>query len=124
MKKIIIILALVIAGAAYYYGAGTYKGEIEKTAPKIMQAEKMEKSLEKICDDIKHICKIVGKQKPKKIYIYTIPPECSQYKSCKEILCKKFGADVQVFAVNDPKKYDPAKKSEKAKKGRPAIYLE
>ena len=32
--------------------------------------------------------------------------------------------DVQVFAVNDKKKYDPENKSKKAKPGKPAIYLE
>ena len=42
MKKIIIILALIIAALAYYYGVGAYKGEIETTVsePVVMEKEK------------------------------------------------------------------------------------
>jgi len=88
------------------------------------QAEESAELLEKTVSDINHICKIVGTTNPKKICIYTLPLECNQYKSCKEILHKRFGADVSVFAVNDPHKYDPAEKAKKAKPKRPAIYLE
>jgi len=66
----------------------------------------------------------VGKKNPKKVCIYTIPPECNQYEGCKDFLKKKFGADVAIFAINDPKKFDPQGKAKKAKPGRPAIYLE
>ncbi|MBT3941089.1 hypothetical protein HOF46_03620, partial [Candidatus Woesearchaeota archaeon] len=88
------------------------------------KAEEFEELMQKTSDDIQHICKIVGTKNPKKVCIYTIPPECAQYNSCKAVLHKKFGADVSVFAVNDRKKYDPYNKATKAKKGRPAIYLE
>ena len=89
-----------------------------------LKAEEIQNLLEKTAEDIQHICKIVGKKNPKKVCIYTIPIECKQYGACKEYLHKKFGADVSVFAVNDPKKYDPYNKATKAKPKRPAIYLE
>jgi leucyl-tRNA synthetase len=89
-----------------------------------LKAEEIQELLEKTAEDVQHICKIVGKKNPKKVCIYTIPIECKQYGACKEYLHKKFGADVSVFAVNDPKKYDPYNKAGKAKPKRPAIYLE
>jgi leucyl-tRNA synthetase len=89
-----------------------------------LKAEEIQNLLEKTAEDIQHICKIVGKKNPKKVCIYTIPMECKQYGACKDYLHKKFGADVSVFAVNDPKKYDPYNKATKAKPKRPAIYLE
>jgi leucyl-tRNA synthetase len=89
-----------------------------------LKAEEIQELLEKTAEDVQHICKIVGKKNPKKVCIYTIPVECKQYGACKEYLHKKFGADISVFAVNDPKKYDPYNKASKAKPKRPAIYLE
>jgi hypothetical protein len=40
------------------------------------------------------------------------------------ILEKEFNAKVQVFAVNDSKRYDPEGKAGKAKPGKPGIYIE
>jgi hypothetical protein len=39
-------------------------------------------------------------------------------------LRKRLGIEVNVFAVNDKNKYDPASKSSKAKPGKPGIYVE
>jgi leucyl-tRNA synthetase len=88
------------------------------------KVEKTEELLDKTAEDIQHICKIVGKDTIKKICLYVIPPECKQYENCAEFLIKKFKANISVFAVNDPKKFDPQGKAKKAKPGRPAIYLE
>lgn len=45
MKKIIIILALVAAGGAYYYGANTYKGEMEMPVPIVNASGAVEKEI-------------------------------------------------------------------------------
>ena len=44
-----------------------------------------------------------------------MPNEVNMYKDVEGI---------NVFAVNDKKKYDPENKSKKAKPGKPGIYLE
>ena len=50
--------------------------------------------------------------------------ELENYVSNLDSIKKKVGVDVEVFAVNDKKKYDPENKGKKAKPGKPAIYLE
>ena len=57
----------------------------------------------------------------KKIFLYIIPNELSFY-NAKEIAVR-VGKEVQVFAVNDKKKYDPTEKSAKARPGKPAIFI-
>ena len=84
-----------------------------------------EESFEKTVSDIQNILRIIkekdGKD-AKHIYLYTIPPEVKNFD--KEILSKRLGIDVSIFAVNDSKKYDPSSKATKAKPGKPAIYVE
>jgi len=87
------------------------------------KAEKEVEAIDKTIADVFHIIKIVGK-KPKKIFLYVIPPELESYKKMKKELAEEFNAKVEVFAVNDPKKYDPENKAGKAKPGKPGIYLE
>jgi len=58
----------------------------------------------------------------KKIYLYVMPFEISQVN--KEKIAKEVGKQVEVFAVNDAKKYDPENKAKKAIPGKPGIYLE
>src|SRR3989344_5353920 len=87
------------------------------------EIEQQEKSLEKTMEDVRHILKIVGKP-AKKIYIYAIPKEVEVYKEMSGELKKEFSAEVNVFAVNNPKKYDPEGKAGKAKPGKPGILVE
>jgi len=70
--------------------------------------------VEKLNLNIKNLKKTFGKEKSK-VYVYVLPNEFELYKDIK---------NVQVFAVNDKSKYDPKNKSNKAKPGRPGIYLE
>ncbi len=58
----------------------------------------------------------------KKAYIYVLPFELA--KMNKNQISKELGKDIEVFAVNDPKKFDPENKSKKALPGKPGIYLE
>jgi leucyl-tRNA synthetase len=73
-----------------------------------------EKFVEKLKEDITNIKKILAK-KDAKVYVYVLPNELEIYQDMK---------DVQVYAVNDKKKYDPENKSKKVKPNRPGIYLE
>ena len=92
--------------------------------------EKQEKAVEKLMEDINHIKEITGQiahhgRTPKdfgkkslqgaKIYVYVLPNELDLYSEVEGI---------EIFAVNDKKKYDPEGKSKKVKPGRPGIYLE
>ena len=85
-------------------------------------AERATEAVDKTLTDIFHILKITGK-KPKKIFIYTIPPELKTYKNMEKQLAQEFKSEVRVFASNDPRKQDPENKSSKAKPGKPGIYI-
>jgi leucyl-tRNA synthetase len=87
--------------------------------------ETAEKSLEKTVADILNVLKIIKEKQGlegKKVYLYVIPNELDNYNS--EILTKRVGKEVNVYAVNDKKKYDPQGKSGKTKPGKPGIYIE
>jgi leucyl-tRNA synthetase len=86
--------------------------------------EKTEQEKEKTVQDVRNILKIVNKPQPKAIYLYVIPPELKKLADLAPILEKEFNAKVQVFAVNDSKRYDPEGKASKAKPGKPGIYIE
>ncbi len=79
--------------------------------------EKEDKAIEKLKDDIHNIKRIMESkgEKKEKVYVYVLPNELGLYKNTE---------GVEVFAVNDKKKYDPEKKAGKARPGKPAIYLE
>ncbi|MBI2632756.1 leucine--tRNA ligase [Candidatus Pacearchaeota archaeon] len=87
--------------------------------------DEQEKAFKKTVDDIFNVLKIVKEKKGKesiKVYLYVLPNENEGYNS--EMLSKRIGKEVIVFAVNDKKKYDPEGKAGKAKPGKPGIYAE
>lgn len=87
--------------------------------------DKIEKSNEQAITDIQNIIKILKEKQNKnveKIYIYVIPNELNYY-SEKEI-SERINKKVKIFVVNDKNKYDPENKAQKARPGKPAIYLE
>jgi len=87
------------------------------------KAEESEKAIEKFLEDIKNIMKIVEK-KPEKAYIYLIPKDLELFKEASEFLSKELNLTIKIFAVNDKDRYDPQSKAQKAKPGKPAIYVE
>lgn len=87
--------------------------------------EKVESNVEKGVSDILNVLKIVKEKNgigAESVYIYAIPNELKNYS--EEVLSKKVGKKVKVFAVNDKNKYDPESKSGKAKPGKPGIFVE
>ena len=90
-----------------------------------MNLEKSEEAVEKTIEDILNILKIIKEKQGKdaeNVYLYAIPNEFENYNS--EVLSRRIGKEVKVFAVNDRSKYDPENKSSKAKPNRPAIFVE
>jgi leucyl-tRNA synthetase len=85
--------------------------------------EKQEQDIDNLIRDINNILGIV-KTKPKKAMIYVISNEKNNYIRHISGIKKRTGLDIEVYAVNDKKSYDPENKSRKAKPGKPAIYLE
>ena len=85
--------------------------------------EKQEQEVKKLIEDINRIVKLL-KKKSKKVFVYTLPNEKQIYQENSGEIKKRTGVDVEVYAVNDKKKYDPENKSKKVKPGRPGIYLE
>jgi len=86
--------------------------------------ELAEKAVEQLSKDLVNLLNLV-KQKGtvvKKAFVYALPQEKELYNA--EILEKKAGVPVKVYAVNDKDKHDPQQKSGKAKPGKPGIYLE
>jgi len=75
----------------------------------------------KIIEDVKIILEKTG-DKSKKAYIYVMPFEIGKVDVRK--IEKGIGKKVEVFAVSNSKKYDPAGKAKKARPGKAGIYLE
>lgn len=87
--------------------------------------EESEKAVEKSFEDILNVLKIVQEkqgEEAKKVYLYVLPNEKEEYD--EELLSRRVGREVRVFAVNEKKKYDPQGKAGKAKLGKPGIYVE
>ena len=72
---------------------------------------------------INHIKEVISKVSSpfNKIFIYIMPFELSKINTKK--IKESFKQELEIFAVNDQKKYDPEKKSKKAIPGRPGVYL-
>jgi leucyl-tRNA synthetase len=86
--------------------------------------EESEKTIQKTMSDINQILHITNKKSAKNIYIYVIPPELKKYKEAESFLSNIFNTNIQIFASNDSKKIDPEGKANKAKPGKPGIYIE
>jgi leucyl-tRNA synthetase len=86
--------------------------------------EFIERSLENTISDILNVLNII-KEKGKEastVYLYIIPKDLENFN--EEEISKRVHKEVKVFLVNDPKKHDPENKSQKAKPGKPGIYVE
>ena len=57
-----------------------------------------------------------------KVYLYVLPNEKEGYNG--EVIGRRVGKEVKIFAVNDKNKHDPEGKAGKAKPGKPGIYVE
>ena len=89
--------------------------------------EMQDKAIEKLVEDINNIMKIIKEKENKeasKAYVYAVPPEKKMYSENLEVIARKTGLKVFVYAVNDKDKVDPENKAGKARAGKPAIYLE
>ncbi len=89
------------------------------------EIEKQEEIVEKTISDINNIIKLVKEKKsiiPNKIYLYTLPYELNIYN--QHYLEKKLNLQIKIFTVNDKNKFDPENKSQKARPGKPGIYVE
>jgi len=89
--------------------------------------ENQERQIEQTIDDIKNVMGIIKEKQnkeSKRVFIYTIPKEFELYKDSKNFISSNINAEVNIYSNNDKNKYDPLEKSNKAKFGRPSIYLE
>jgi leucyl-tRNA synthetase len=89
--------------------------------------EQEAKGVEKLADDINNVLKIIKEKQGKegeRVYVYVLPKELEAYKQGQEMIEKKTGKKIEIYAVNDSKKHDPEGKAGKAKPGKPAIYVE
>ncbi|MCX8202313.1 MAG: leucine--tRNA ligase [Candidatus Micrarchaeota archaeon] len=91
-----------------------------------LQYEKEEQMAKNLAADINNVAKLIkGKgAKIKKAYVYCLPNEKQGYMDNLEMVKRSIEMDIQVYAVNEKEKYDPQNKAQKAKPGKPAIYLE
>ncbi len=89
----------------------------------VKKSAKKEDINNKIIENIKQtVEKIISNQKVNKIYLYVMPFEINQIDKNK--IEKVFGKETQIFAVNDPEKYDPENRSKKAVPGKPGVFAE
>ena len=90
-----------------------------------LKLEKQEESFEKTISDVLNILRIIKEKNGKdgdKVYLYVLPNELDIYN--EENLSRRINKKVKVFVVNDKNKYDPGGKSNKAKPGRPGVFVE
>ena len=90
------------------------------------EIEEQEEQVEKLISDILNIVNIV-KEKGKKVskaFVYILPKELENYAGSLNEIQKRTNLQIKIFAVNDKNKHDPENKAQKAKPGKPAIYLE
>ncbi|MDD5133131.1 MAG: class I tRNA ligase family protein [Candidatus Nanoarchaeia archaeon] len=99
------------------------KADLKKINEKFEQEDKL---IDNLTEDINNVVRIIKEKgnEPKKVFIYTIPKEKEIYSNEIESIKLRTTLDVEVFAVNDPKKHDPQNKAIKSKPGKPALYLE
>jgi len=86
----------------------------------VKEKKKQENLNEKIVEQLKSIIEKFPNKK--NVYLYVLPFEISRIN--ENLIEKKVGRKTKVFAVNDPKKFDPENKSKKALPGKPGVYLE
>jgi len=88
--------------------------------------EEEEKAIEKLIEDISNVARIVSLKgaKPKKVFIYCIPPEKQFLSEGVGEISARTGLEAKIFAVNEKEKYDPENKAGKAKPSKPALFLE
>ena len=86
--------------------------------------DKKDRAVDRVVSDILNVLKILKERgnEGEKIYLYVLPSEKEIYSS--EELTKRVGKEFEVFSVNDKNKYDPEKKSSKARPGKPGIFVE
>ncbi len=95
--------------------------KVDKT--KLNKKETKENLNDKISNYVSlYLNKVEEKQKVNKIYLYVMPFEISSIDVKK--ISKTLKKNVEIFATNDSKKYDPENKSKKAIPGMPGIYFE
>src|SRR3989344_4053561 len=86
--------------------------------------EKEEEIINKTIEDINNIKKLSNINNPK-TYLYVIPKELKLFNDKINLIKESSSSrNVNVYVVNDSKRYDPKNKASKAKLGRPSIYLE
>jgi len=106
-----------IKGKGFVSLASWPKADEKKIDDKFEREDEMN---DKVISDILNILKIV--KKGKKVYVYVLPKELELYD--QKLINKRVERSVEIFAVNDKKKYDPENKSKRAKPGSPGIYVE
>ena len=87
--------------------------------------EQLEKAVDKTASDILNVLKIIKEKQGReanKVYLYVLPNEKEGYNG--EVIGRRVGKEVKIFAVNDKNKHDPEGKAGKAKPGKPGIYVE
>jgi leucyl-tRNA synthetase len=101
----------------------TFISLAEWPKPEKIEEKKLKEDLnEKIIANVSEIIsRINKKQLIEKIYIYVMPFEINQIK--KDKIEKALGRPTEIFAVNNPEKFDPENRAKKAIPGRPGVYL-
>ncbi len=94
--------------------------QVEKINKKIMQ---LEDTYKKTREDIKQVAKLAKADNHLCLYFAT-DEELEYFRASMENLKKLGFKKISVFKSTDPKAYDPQDKAERAKFGRPGIFIE
>ncbi|MEM7821361.1 MAG: leucine--tRNA ligase [Candidatus Aenigmatarchaeota archaeon] len=97
-----------------------------KYNPKEFKKEvvELEEILKKFLQDLNEIIKLKGKKRSAYLYFST-KKELEYFREAVDFIKKKFEFEkLKLFISSDPKRYDPENRAERAKYGKPGIYLE
>lgn len=84
------------------------------------RAKKTAKFAAQIVEEINRM----GRERKEKLLLIETLDEVAVLKEAEGFLRRELSAEIQVYAEDDPKRYDPKKRAQLAKPFRPAIYIE
>jgi leucyl-tRNA synthetase len=100
------------------------QGDLMKELMKDEEMKRIAKKTAKFAAQIIEEINRMGQERKEKLLLIGTLDEVAVLKEAEDFLRRELGAEIQVYAEDDPKRYDPKKRAQLAKPFRPAIYIE
>jgi len=100
------------------------QSDLMKELMKDEEMKRIAKKTAKFAAQIVEEINRMGRERKEKLLLIGMLDEVAVLKEAEGFLRRELGAEIQVYAEDDPKHYDPKKRAQLAKPFRPAIYIE